>query len=136
MTYGEDGTFPVVIMEPNQIGFYSDIDKDDSVEYVVYELASTTFYKHTYNPTGFPASYDFSTPDETDILSLFVQNEVNATSTFEYYDTNNMPLSTSSLLTDVRFIQTQLIVNVDPLRSPGEFLLRTGVAPRNLKDNL
>ena len=136
MTYGEDGTFPVVIMEPNRIGFYSDIDKDNSVEYVEYILATTTFFKHTHNPVGFPPVYDFANPDETQILSLFVQNEVNATSTFQYYDTNNVELDTGSLLTDVRYIKTQLIVNVDPLRSPGEFLLRTGVAPRNLKDNL
>jgi type II secretory pathway pseudopilin PulG len=136
MTFGEDGTFPVVVKEPNLIGFYSDIDRDDSVEYVEFELASTTFYKYVYNATGSPPAYDFTTPDETNIISEYVQNSVNGTSTFFYYDTNNQPLDSSSLLTDVRYIRTQIIVNIDPLRSPGEFMLQSGVAPRNLKDNL
>lgn len=135
MTFGEDGTFPVVVKEPDRIGFYSDIDSDDSVEYVEYGLATTTFYKHTYNATGSPPVYS-AIPDETIVLSEFVQNNLNGTSTFFYYDTNNMLLGTSSLLTDVRYIRTQIIVNIDPLRSPGEFMLQSGVAPRNLKDNL
>lgn len=136
MTYAEDGTFPVTQIEDHVIGFYSDIDKDDSVEYVEYELATTTFYKRTYNPTGNPPTYDFNNPDETIILSEFVQNIDQATSTFFYFDTNNTALGSTSLLTDVRYIRSQIIVNIDPLRSPGEFMLRSGIAPRNLKDNL
>jgi type II secretory pathway pseudopilin PulG len=136
MTYGEDGTFPVVVKDDNRIGFYSDIDKDDSVEYVEYEIATTTLYKYVFNPTGNPPVYDLDSPDQAFILSEYVQNVSQGTSTFYYYDTNNTPLSTSSLLTDVRYIKTQLIINIDPLRSPGEFMLRSSIAPRNLKDNL
>src|SRR5690606_27878065 len=84
MTYGEDGTFPLVVMEDHRIGFYSDIDKDYSAEYVEYELATTTLYKRTYNPTGNPPVYDLSEPDEVNILSEYVQNVVNGSSTFSY----------------------------------------------------
>ncbi len=80
--------------------------------------------------------YDFTTPDEELILSEYVQNIEQATTTFFYFDSNNVELDSSSLLTDVRYIKTQIIVNIDPIRSPGEFMLRTGIAPRNLKDNL
>ena len=136
MTYAEDGTFPVASIEDHLIGFYSDIDKDNSVEYVEFELSSTTLYKRTYNPTGSPPTYNFSTPDQTEILSEYVQNIIQATSTFFYFDTNNNALSSTSLLTDVRYIRAQVIVNIDPQRSPGEFMLRSSIAPRNLKDNL
>lgn len=136
MTYGEDGTFPVVVMEDHRIGFYSDIDKDNSAEYVEYEVATTTLYKRTYNPVGNPPTYNLSTPDESEILSEYVQNIVQGSSTFAYYDTNNVQLGTGSLLTDVRYIETKIIVNIDPLRSPGEFMLQSSIAPRNLKDNL
>ncbi len=138
MTYAENGTFPVVEIEEHSIGFYSDIDKDDSVEYVEYSLAdgSTDFYKRLYNPTGNPPVYDMSTPDEEILLSRFVQNRDQTVSTFMYYDSNHSVLSSGSQLTDVRFIEAQVIVNIDPIRSPGEFLLRTSIAPRNLKDNL
>lgn len=136
MTFSEDGTFPVVEIEPHRFGFYSDTDQDDSVEYIEFVLASTTLFKYTYNATGSPPAYNLTTPDETEILSEYVQNIINGTSTFLYYDTNNLALSTSSLLTDVRYIKTQLIVNIDPFRAPGEFMLQSGIAPRNLKDNL
>ncbi len=138
MTYAENGTFPVSEIEEHTIGFYSDIDKDNSVEYVRYELevGGTDFYKRTYNPIGNPPVYDLDTPDEEVLLSRFVQNRDQALSTFLYYDSNHAVLTGGSQLTDVRFIEAQLIVNIDPIRSPGEFLLRTSVAPRNLKDNL
>jgi type II secretory pathway pseudopilin PulG len=136
MTYAEDGTFPVALIDDHQIGFYSDIDKDDSVEYVEYELSTTTLYKRTFSATGTPPVYDFVTPESTIILSQFVQNIDQGTTTFFYFDTNNTQLASTSMLTDVRYIKAQIIVNVNPIESPGEFLLRSGVAPRNLKDNL
>ena len=137
MTYAENGTFPLVEIEDHSIGFYSDIDKDDSVEYVQYILedGSTDFYKQIFNPTGNPPVYDLGTVDEEILLSQFVQNRDQSVTTFTYYDSNHDVLTSGAQLTDVRFIEAQLIVNIDPIRSPGEFLLRAAVAPRNLSDN-
>jgi prepilin-type N-terminal cleavage/methylation domain-containing protein len=136
MTYAEDGTFPIVVKEDHLLGFYSDIDYDNSVEYVEYELATTTFYKRTYNATGNPPTYNLTSPDEEIIVSEYVQNNLEATSTFSYFDTLGNQLDGADLLTDVRYVRVQIIVNVNPIQAPGEFLLRTSIAPRNLKDNL
>lgn len=136
MTYGEDGTFPVAQMDEHIVGFYSDIDKDNSVEYVEYELASTTLYKRIYGASGFPPVYNMASPESTEILSEYVQNIIQSTSTFYYFDTNNTLLDGTALLTDVRYIKAQIIVNINPVQSPGEFMLRSSIAPRNLKDNL
>lgn len=137
MTYADDGTFPVAIMEAHRLGFYSDIDKDNTVEYVEYQLSTTTLFKRTYEPTGYPPVYNLVTPTKTEILSEYVQNALQSTSTFKYFnDAGGQLVAPSSLLTDVRYLEAQAIVNIDPLRSPGEFLLRSGVTPRNLKDNL
>ncbi len=137
MTYADDGTFPMAIIEPNRIGFYSDVDTDTSVEYVEYVLSSTTLYKNTYKASGSPPVYNLVTPSSVEKLSEFVQNISQGVPTFTYSDTNGVFLnSTSSLLTDVRYLEVSVIVNIDPLKNPGEFLLRSGVAPRNLKDNL
>jgi prepilin-type N-terminal cleavage/methylation domain-containing protein len=135
MTYAEDGAFPMVEMGEHQLSFYSDIDKDNSVEYVEYELSTTTLTKRVYNATGNPPVYS-PTPNETYILSEYVQNITEATSTFFYYDDAGNQLFSTSPLTDVRYVEAQVIVNIDPVRAPGEFVLRMGVAPRNLKDNL
>ena len=136
MTYAEDGSFPLVVKNNHLVSFYSDIDYDDSVEYVEYEVATSTLYKRTYNATGNPPTYNLASPDEEIILSEYVQNFLEATSTFKYYDVNGVQLDATDLLTDVRYIRAQVIVNVNPIQAPGEFVLRTSVAPRNLKDNL
>lgn len=136
MTTAEDGTFPVAVIDEHHFGYFSDTDQDSSVEYVEYILATTTLTKYTYNPSGSPATYNFSTPDGQEILSEFVQNIVEATSTFFYYDDNGNALSSTSPLVNVSYIKAQIVVNIDPLRSPGEFMLRSSIAPRNLKNNL
>lgn len=136
MILAEDGTFPLAVIGEHHLGYFSNTDQDPDVEYVEYILASTTLRKFVYKATGTPASYDFSVPDEEQILSLFVQNINQATSTFFYFDETGAALSSTSPLVDVKYIKAQIIVNIDPYRSPGEFMLRSSIAPRNLKDNL
>jgi prepilin-type N-terminal cleavage/methylation domain-containing protein len=133
---GADGSFPVSIIEPHKFGYYSDTDKDSEVEYIEYQLSGTTLTKRTYNATGNPLVYNLTTPSSTEILSLYVQNINQATSTFFYYDNNGTQLNATSPRVNVRYIKAQIIVNIDPSRSPGEFMLRSSIAPRNLKDNL
>lgn len=134
MTYADNGTFPLARMQSNLIGFYSDIDRDNSVEYVEYQLASTTFTKRIYNATGTPPVYN-GTPSETIVLSTYVQNINQATSTFLYYDENGNRSTASSTVTDIRYIEAKIIVNIDPVRDPGQFMLRSSSALRNLKEN-
>jgi len=131
-----EGTWPVTIMEPHRMGFYSDIDRDETIEYVIYQLSSTTLMRYSYEPTGSPPTYATATPSTSFVLSEFVQNLLQGTTTFRYFDTLGNPLSPGDLLTDVRYMQVQVIVNIDPVREPGEFMLRSSIAPRNLKDNL
>ncbi len=133
MTYADDGTFPLARMEEHLIGFYSDIDRDNSVEYVEYELASTTLVKRTYNATGSPPTYSTTTADSVQILSEYAQNRNQGTSTFYYFDANGNPATSSALVTDVRFIRVQTIINVDPVRDPGQFMLRGSASLRNVK---
>lgn len=137
MTFADDGTFPLAVMEPYRIGFYSDIDRDDSVEYVEYELiAATTLTKQVYNATGSPVQYDTSTPDETYRLSEYVQNFTQGSSTFRYYNSVGTEVVSAADITDVRYISAEIIVNIDPVRDPGEFMLRSSAALRNINENL
>jgi len=137
MTFADDGTFPLARMEEHIIGFYSDIDRDNSVEYVEYELStSTIFIKRIYNATGTPTSYDVSVADETHTLSEYVQNIVDGNATFFYYDTNGNLATATSSVTDIRYIAAELVVNVDPVRSPGQFQLHASAALRNVIDNI
>ena len=137
MTFADDGTFPLARMEDRIIGFYSDIDRDNSVEYVEYELAtSTVFVKRVYNAVGSPPVYNTAVADETYTLSEYVQNIIQGTSTFMYYDTYGALATATSSVTDIRYITVQMIVNIDPVRSPGQFMLRSSAALRNVIDNI
>lgn len=134
MTYADDGAFPLVSKDTHAVMFYSDIDRDDSVELVEYELASSTLYKYVYDAVGSPPAYSTSTPDQTFVISEYVNNLTQAQDTFTYYDTaGNLATSTVSVA-DVRYIDVGVIINIDPIRDPGEFLLRSSASLRNLKE--
>lgn len=137
MTFAANGAFPLVRAENNRIGFYSDIDKDLSVEYVEYVLATTTFRKFTYEATGTPPVYATTTPARTEILSEYIQNLLQGQTTFRYYDVSGALVNNpQARISDIRYITMNIIVNIDPARSPGEFMLQGGATPRNLKENI
>ncbi len=135
MIFADDGAFPLVRMEPHVVGFYSDVDGDNSVEYIEYELATTTtLTKRIYSATA--GVYNYATPTEQFIVSDYVQNLLQSTSTFFYYSDTGVQSTSSADIADIRFIRSQVIVNIDPARNPGEHMLRSGATLRNLKDNL
>lgn len=137
MNFADDGTFPLVEMEAHKMSFFSQLDGDDSMEFVEYYLDNKVLYKKVYEASGHPPVYDFSTPVRTEILSKFVQNLGEGVDTFSYFDNaGNQLFSGTALLTDVRYFSIKVIVNTDPIRAPGEFLLQSGATPRNMKDNL
>jgi hypothetical protein len=132
MTYAQNGAFPLVVNEQHRIGFYSDIDRDDGVEYVEFELASTTLSKRIHNPIASTTPYNFTSPDETLIISDHVQNLLLGSSTFRYYTANGTEATSTTSIADIRNIQIELVVNVDIVRNPGEFTIRSSATPRNL----
>ena len=54
---------------------------------------------------------------------------------FRYYDESGVESSTSTV-TEIKYVGVQVIVNIDPIRDPGEFMLRASASLRNLSDNL
>ncbi len=134
MTFSDNGTFPLVVMQSNRVGFYSDIDRDNSVEYVEYSLASTTLYKRIYNATGSPPVYSTTTPESTAIISEYVQNQIQSIPIFAYYNSEGDIAVATSTVTDIRYVQVSVIVNIDPIRDPGQYMLRSSASLRNLKN--
>lgn len=136
MTFADNGAFPIVSIASSSISFYSDIDRDDSVELVSYELTDTTLYKYIYNATGSPPVYDPGVPDDTLVISEYVQNDLQDQVIFTYYNEAGETVDVTAPVTDVRHVDVHLIVNIDPLRDPGEFMLRSSATLRNLKESL
>ncbi len=132
INFADDGTFPVVISESDRVGFFTDEENDSSMEYVEYILVDTTLYKKTYKASGYPPVYDFINPVRTEVLSEYVRNTEQGVTTFKYFDGAG---NETVFLTDIRYLEMNIIVNVEPSRSPGEFALRSGSTPRNLNFN-
>ena len=137
MTFAADGTYPLALAQEHEIGFYADIDDDPEVEYVRYRITGTDeLIREEFSPSGYPPVYNLvAAPERTFLISEYVHNVTQAIATFRYYDEAGVAIvNPNARITDVRYIEINLIVNVDPGRSPGEFLLQSGVGPRNLRD--
>jgi prepilin-type N-terminal cleavage/methylation domain-containing protein len=136
MDFGANGAYPIQEAGPHRLVFFADIDPDAVTELLTYELSSTTLFRRVVKASGFPAVYNLSA-STTFRLSEYVQNELNLIPTFRYYNNAGVEiLNPNAQITDIRFIRLQLVVNVDPVRAPGEFYLEGSATPRNLKDNL
>lgn len=137
--YGEDGSYPIEEAGNLQFVFYSDIDKDSSIERVRYFLSNTSFNKGVVEPGGDPPQYVLS-GETVRTVSAYVRN--GTVPVFVYYngdwpvDTVNNPLPTLTRLTDTKLMHVYLKVNVDPNRPPDNFELESDVQIRNLKTNL
>lgn len=132
MTFSDNGAFPLVSRATSSISFYSDIDRDDSVELIRYQLSGETLFKYIYEATGTPAVYP-STPTRTETISEYVHNNLENLNMFTYYNRAGQVLANASL-SEVRQISVALVVNVDPIREPGKYHLRSAASLRNLKE--
>ena len=132
MTYSDNGAFPLVSAATSSITFYSDIDRDDSVELVTYELIENTLYKKVYEASGNPAIYP-SVPTRTEIVSEYVHNILEGVNLFVYHNSNG-DIVTATNVTEPKQIEISLVVNVDPIQEPGKYHLRSSASLRNLKE--
>lgn len=132
MTYSDNGAFPLVNRATSSVEFYSDIDRDNSVELVRYEVVDQTLFKYIYEATGIPAVYP-SEPSRTETISEYVHNDLEEVIMFTYYNNQGVELSGTGV-SEVRHIDVAVVVNVDPIREPGKYHLRSSASLRNLKE--
>jgi len=131
MRSGQNGAYPIISGQNNDVSFYSDIDYDGVSERVRYYLDGTTLRKSVTEPTGFPPAYN-----DADIQTrVIAENIENGTEPlFMYFnedwpdDTNNNPLPTPANLADISLVR--VFLNID------NYSLATNVSLRMLKENL
>ena len=132
----QGGAYPIESAATNSITFFSDIDRDEFVERARYFInAEGQLIKEVTEPTGIPATYPVN-PTSTKIVANYIINDLFATDLFTYYDDSGTIISNLSDEDSVRFIEVNLIVNVDPNRQPEEFVLRSSAYLRNLEPTL
>jgi len=134
--YSVTGAYPLVTMEPQRIIFYADIDADEMVERVRYELAGEQLIHGVTEPSGTPSDYDVSMEKSTAVAS-YIRNGTEPI--FTYY-TGDYPADQTALspvdLTAVKYIQFRLLIDIDPSQEPPATEVISQVQLRNLKTNL
>jgi len=129
-SYASDGAYPVVSIATSSFIFYADIDSDSAIEQVHYYLSGTSLTKGIVDPTGDPPSYSAS--EATSTVSEYVHNADEGASLFTYYDASGSEVTDYTKIGDVRFVTVNLLVDVNPIRSPTIITLRSSAALRNL----
>jgi len=137
-SFADNGNFPIVSASDQILIFYSDIDSDNAIERVRYFLDGTDLKKGVIEPSGDPIVY---TGTETiTIISQYVRNDT--VPIFYFYngdypaDVVNNPLTIPPNLNEIKLINLNLFININPLLAPNSFNLNQAVQLRNLKSNL
>jgi len=131
------GAYAIAQTATSSFIFYSNIDGDSFKERVRYFLDGTTLKKGIIKPSGAPLAYN---PANETIIDLAHDVANTTTSIFSYYDTNydgtTQPLAEPINVSVVRLVKITIVIDHDPLVSPGHITLTTQISIRNLKDNL
>lgn len=130
---GDDGSYILEKADDYEFVFYSDIDKDGAAERVRYFLDGADFKKGVIEPQGWPIQYPAG-QEEITVLSEFVRNQPPI---FHYYDGDGQEIiELPARSKDTKLMEFHLVINVNPNRSPQDFVLESAVQIRNLKTNL
>lgn len=128
-TYSDTGAYPVVDAQAQSFSFYSDVDKDDNIEKVRYFLDGTNFKRGEMKATGKPLVYE----PANEVIKIISDNvRTGASDVFTYYDASSTEITLPATITDIKLVKTDLVINIDPNRAPGEFTLSSSSQLRNL----
>ncbi len=137
---GDNGAYPVELADDYTVIFYSDIDRDEITERVRYFLEAEVLKKGVTKSSGFPLTYNPANEVITPIAYHLV-NYARGDPTFKYYngdypgDVVNNPLATPANLQELRLVEFNFVVNINPYKPPDDLFLNTFILLRNLKDN-
>lgn len=133
--YSDEGAYPIISIGANSFYFYSDIDRDDSIERVRYFVDGTDLKKGLTEASGDPPKY-LDTNETISIISDSARNIEQGISVFKYFDAQGAEITDYNNISDVAFVKVNLVVNINENRLPDEFTLRSSATLRNLKTNL
>jgi len=127
----DNGAYPIISANENDLVIYSDIDKDGVTERVHYYLSGGALKTGITDPAGLPPVYPAGDQIVNDV-SKYVVNT--STPVFSYYDSGNNLLTTPANVNEVRMVKVHLETNANPAHFPNNVDFQSFAAVRNLKD--
>lgn len=137
---GDNGAYPVVSANDNDLVVYSDYDQDGITERLHFYRSGEDILMGIRKPTtGMPKTYA-SGDTSTETIASHIVNDA-GTPIFAYYDSSypedsiNNPIHTPATAPDVRLVRIDLHMNIDPNRPPDNVQIKSFVEIRNLNDH-
>jgi Tfp pilus assembly protein PilW len=128
--YADDGSYPLVALSSTSVTFYSDIDRDASVERIRYWLDGSVLRKGITEATGTPPAY--TSGEQVSVISEYVRNSTQGLPVFTYRNASSTEVAAGTATSTIVSVGAQIVVNVNQDRLPGEFTLRSTATFRNL----
>jgi type II secretory pathway pseudopilin PulG len=137
---GDDGSYPVISANDNDLVVFCDYDKDDITERLHFYRNGAAVIMGIRKPTaGLPKTYAAGDAETKTIASNIVNSA--GTPIFAYYDSSypedsvHNPIATPAMVPNVRLVRIDLHMNIDPNRAPDNIQIQTFVEMRNLNDH-
>ncbi len=136
----DNGSYPIVSANDNDLVLYSDYNNDGKVERLHFYKSGQDILMGITAPTDtMPVAYP-SGDQQTITLADHIVNDSNSP-VFYYYDntyaggSGQNPLPVPASVSDIRLIKVHLYINIDPNRAPDNIELQSFAELRNLNDN-
>jgi type II secretory pathway pseudopilin PulG len=137
---GDDGSYPVISADDNDLVVFGDYDRDGITERLHFYRSGSDVIMGIRKPTtGLPKTYA-SGDAETKIIASHIVND-GTMPIFAYYDGNypedsvNNPIDTPATVPNVRLVRIDLHMNIDPNRPPDNVQIKSFAEMRNLNDH-
>lgn len=133
----ENGSYALIVTEPQKLAFYADVDGDHETEKVIYALEGTDLTRTvTESRVSLTAPYDYSASPVKKVMAPGIYNGAEPVFTYygENYDGSEAALSGVFRLIDVKVVGVTLLINTPErvvVKSP--LKLEVKAQMRNLK---
>ncbi len=130
----DNGAYPVISAEENQLIIYTDADGDDETERVRFFRQGDQIKKGVINPSGIaPVVYN---PDNEQIETILfnVVDNPDSSPFLEYFDAANAKLNAPVSSADVRMVRVAVSVDEDLDKPPAPVSMVSFASIRNLRE--
>jgi len=138
-TQADNGSYPIVSANDNDLVLYSDYNKDSIVERLHFYKSGKNILMGVRNPTNtMPKTYASGDQQTTTIANNIVNDS--STPIFYYYNKNypgdaaNNPLKMPVNVANIRLMKIYLQININPNRAPDNVQMQSFIELRNLND--
>ncbi|MDQ1284554.1 MAG: hypothetical protein QG620_902 [Patescibacteria group bacterium] len=137
---GDNGAYPVVSADDNDLVFFCDYDRDGAAERLHFYRSGSDIIMGIREPSAsFPVTYAAG-DQETRVIASRIVNEA-SNPIFAYYDSDypedsiNNPIPTPAVAPNVRLVRITIHMNIDPNNAPDNVMIQSFAEMRNLNDH-